>query len=349
MRTIFVTLLLFCSTILFASTVNDNDKYKTFGLIWGLLKYHHPEVSKGKYDWDGEFVKQFEVIERINDAESLNSFYKKWIGGFGTINNEKPEVYGDGFFTANEDYAWFETSGFDIELKSILMKLKNGRHKAGHFYVKIPVLSQLQDFSNEKGFSSFDFTIKSHRLLDLFSFWNVTQYWNLNKYMFDENWMDVLDKNIPVFMAAGSKLELERAKARLFTKIHDSHAWYASETLLDEWPRRFAPITIQNVNGSLVITGTPAKHLLQENGLVQGDVITAINGKTIMQLMDENIEQYYSVSNRNRCRNFSYLLLRGNDDSAVYSIVHTDGSKGRENSTLLHQLWQRATAGGDAV
>ena len=26
------------------------------GKIWGFLKYHHPEVGKGKYDWDDELL-----------------------------------------------------------------------------------------------------------------------------------------------------------------------------------------------------------------------------------------------------------------------------------------------------
>lgn len=27
------------------------------GQLWGFLKYHHPAVAEGKYDWDMELIK----------------------------------------------------------------------------------------------------------------------------------------------------------------------------------------------------------------------------------------------------------------------------------------------------
>lgn len=322
----FLLLLLTFSTV-HAQNENDIAKYKTFGLVWGFLKYHHPEISKGKYDWDSQFIEQFNTIETLNDPPAINDFYKKWINHYGPIAETEPKAYGDEYFTQNEDYRWFDTSGFDDELKTLLIKLKNGKHKAGSFYVKIPKLTQLQDFSNEKELKQFDLAKKSHRMLNFFSLWNAIQYWNLNKYLFDEDWLTVPDTSLPEFLAAPDKMAIEKAKNRLISKLQDSHSWYMSEELSKEiWGSNYSPFIAINVNDSLIITSTPSAKQLKANGLELGDIITGINGKSVYQALQDKIGQYISSGNQYRLRMYSGILTRSNTPTLTYTILKKDGT-----------------------
>jgi C-terminal processing protease CtpA/Prc len=318
-------LLLFCHTAFAGNNPDAASKYKTFGLVWGFLKYHHPDISKGKYDWDAEFVKQFDVIEGLQETDALNNFYKKWINTYGPIADVTPKTYGEEYFTKNEDYRWFDSSGFDAELKGLLVKIRNGKHNAGNYYVKIPKLTDLQDFSNEKGFKGFDLSKKSHRVLDFFSFWNVTEYWNLNKYMFDEDWLGVLDKSLPEFIAAANKTDFEKAKARLFHYIQDSHTWYMTDELKTEMiPANLAPFAVGGVNDSLVVISTPSKPLFEKTGIALGDVITAINGKPLKEVMYERLGQYMSYGNDNRLWSRAGWLVASKSEYEVYTVVGKD-------------------------
>ena len=46
---------------------------KTLGLVWGFLKYYHPNIAKGKYDWDIELLKFFQVFQAKDEQSKINN------------------------------------------------------------------------------------------------------------------------------------------------------------------------------------------------------------------------------------------------------------------------------------
>jgi hypothetical protein len=48
------------------------------------LKYYHPEVGKGKFEWDKEFLKYLPQVLKAKE-ESLSTIYINWIDSLGTI------------------------------------------------------------------------------------------------------------------------------------------------------------------------------------------------------------------------------------------------------------------------
>ena len=76
MKNITLFLIIFCSIYSNSYSqvlINASEKYKQAGLIWGLLKYHHPDISAGKYDWDTAFVKLFDKLELVQNQVELNN------------------------------------------------------------------------------------------------------------------------------------------------------------------------------------------------------------------------------------------------------------------------------------
>lgn len=39
------------------------------GQLWGFLKYHHPAVAAGKYDWDIELIQGIPVVLQAKDEK----------------------------------------------------------------------------------------------------------------------------------------------------------------------------------------------------------------------------------------------------------------------------------------
>ena len=48
------------------------ENLTNLGLIWGFLKYYHPNIAKGNYNWDYELFKIFpEILKSENNIQFL--------------------------------------------------------------------------------------------------------------------------------------------------------------------------------------------------------------------------------------------------------------------------------------
>ncbi|AWW29080.1 hypothetical protein DN752_02400 [Echinicola strongylocentroti] len=304
------------------TSLSESHKFKQFGLVWGLMKYHHPLVSKGKYNWSEAFVKNVEKLERIKTQEALNLFLLNFIN---SIKPSKIKISNDfdGLFTKNYDYDWISKFPATSELYKKLNALKLNTN-ISDYYVSIGTLSIIPTFENEKGLEKFDVSIKSHRLLTLFSFWNAIQYFDVNKYLMDTDWEDTLDTLIPKFLICESELKYERLKAELVRALDDSHALYLNQKLLDSLFKYKPSFATNLVNDTLVVVATFDQNAEDYNKIKLGDKIVKIEGKSINRTILENLSPYISASNYSYLKRFSNWILRGQSDSLKITIARND-------------------------
>lgn len=322
-QNIFAIALCFCFMIQSFSQekkeITANEKYKQFGLVWGLIKYHHSEVSKGKYNWDEIFVENIDKLEALKTQTNLDSFLLNFVVSVKE-SKIKTETNTDNLFTKNFDYNWIERYSDNKELYAKLKKLENNT-SIGYYYTS---KSGIPTFENEKGFKAFDYKIKSHRLLELFSFWNVIQYYYVNKYLMDNNWFSQLDYFIDSFVNSNSQLEYELAKTNLIIQLNDSHSISLSKTIADSLFKYRAPIGIKNINDTLVVTRIFNKNLAKKDDLKLGDLIVEINGLDIKTLQKQKIKSKFSSSNDTYSKGFSGWLLLNKEDSVKVRINRND-------------------------
>jgi carboxyl-terminal processing protease len=57
--------------------------------VWGFLKYYHPKVAKGNYDWDRQLIEKLPLIKTCNTKEETSSLYFEWINSFGNIKTRR--------------------------------------------------------------------------------------------------------------------------------------------------------------------------------------------------------------------------------------------------------------------
>jgi C-terminal processing protease CtpA/Prc len=331
MKKILLFIFVFSSLITFSQTkVAESQKIENLIQIWGLLKYHHPEISKGKYDFNNEFIMQFDKIQSIESKDELSAEFINWIQKFDTkktIYQSEPDfLKSKNLFTKNADFKWIEHSNYSNELVTLLNKIKNNV-AVGDYYASINSLNKMVGFKNETGLNNFDASLKSHRMLFLCSFWNVMRYWNVNIYLTDQPWSEVLTEMIPEFNK-NEPIDFELAKEKLFSKLNDSHSNYQYSTTLNN-VKNFPAFGGRIINDSLVITDIYNQSNAEKDAIEIGDVIYAVEGVKLRDYYLSKYKEVISASNENYLKSAieKTYLLASNNDSIQVEVLKKDGRR----------------------
>lgn len=307
--------------------ISPAEKYSQLGLVWGLLKYHHPEISKGKCNWDVEFISLYDKANGVDTQESLNNLLITFVERYNKNANYKDKKgNAENLFFKNSDYNWINEKVFGEKLTKNLNRIKENGN-ISDFYTSFNSISKQLTFSNEKGFKGFDSDIESHRLLLLFSFWNAIEYWDVNKHLADENWQDILIPMTEAFLKNSTKLEFEILKAELVSKLNDSHAFYCSSIVNDSLFKYKPVFEVSEINDSLLIKTIYNTKLANMDGITLGDIIVKINDQNIPTYTNKKLSHFLSASNTTFLKQWSTWLLYNKDNTINVEIVDKNGGK----------------------
>lgn len=329
MRNRFSLLVLLVVQIAFSQNFGfENKKTEDLIRIWGVLKYQHPEVSKGTFNFDEEFVNEFKVMERIMSEGQWNEELIRWIRKFdsGKIKFRSDSNYFNkkNIFSKNVNFEWIENSGFNPQLVFLLSEIKNNVSYK-NYYASTNVMTHSVNFKNDKAFEGFASQNKSHRMLFLASFWNKMNYWNVNVYLAKTPWNKVLTELIPDF-EKNDAVKFELAKEKLFSKLNDSHANYSYSYTLNRLVN-FPSFGGRIINDSLVVTSIYDEVNAKSDNISIGDVIFSVDKKSLRDHYILKFSDVISVSNENYLRRAiekSYLLA-SERDSVYVSFLKKNG------------------------
>lgn len=346
MKRVFALFTLLICTVSFA----QQDEFKEISSeslmrVWGLVKYKHPNVSRGGYDMDQEFLKAYTAIETIKSEEVLNTYLKQWIKQFDSskrpIKKDKIKVSEDKLFTANAKFEWVENSLYDDELQSILIDLKENSNY-GKYYLTNYKISSMVKFNNEKALADFSDENESHRMLFLSSFWNSMRYGNVNIYLTDTPWDEVLTQFIPRFEKA-TGVEFEYLKDKLFVTLNDSHSDYEFSRYLENNLKYFPLFHSTLVKDSLVIVSLMDVDIAKKENLELRDVVFSIDGQYVKEYLYEKFGKYISLSNKGGLKNNVkyYFPLVADKQKLKLGIRKTNGNLIEQEVSLV-SLEERA-------
>ncbi|MGK6342927.1 S41 family peptidase [Chryseobacterium sp. DT-3] len=322
MRKISLFILFFFSLYFSAQALSETQKLESLCKVWGFLKYYHPHVSKGDFDWDKQLFEKIDELNTIRDKEQLNEFYSKWINSLGKVDEckkcskeDKEKVY----FLRNFDLNWIRNEKiFNEKVTLQLLFIQNNRNLgSSHYFGKG---GKKVYFKNENSYGS-KFTSKKISLLELFRYWNFVEYFFPYKYQTDQNWNDVLTEMIPKFLDINNDESYHLTLAELVTKIDDSHAFLHSPIInANQYGRRKVPVEYMYAEGKLVVTNIIKNKLDEEIPLKAGDVIYDVNGRTIPQMVN-SFGKYVPASNFwGKIAKVKHLFLFSNNDSLTLRI-----------------------------
>jgi C-terminal processing protease CtpA/Prc len=308
---------IFSSNFLTAQqTISETEKLASLGKIYGYLKYYHPEVAKGKFDWDNELIKYLPKVLTATNKESLSTIYIDWIESLGKIEECKKCDSKENYFDKNFDLSWTnDTTLFTNELSSKLRFIEKNRNQRENFYVAIEPSKNIK-VTNELLYKDIEYPKEEYRLLGLFKYWNTIEYFYPYKYLTDQDWHSVLKEMIPKIRNTSSKSEYQSTIKELIAKLDDSHAWisFSDEKL------KYLPIKISHIEKKAVISGFYNDSIANLNHLKLGDIIVKINGKDVKTESDRNLK-YVAASNTNFKIKKTYdNIFSGLEDTVELSI-----------------------------
>ena len=69
--------------------LKETDKLAITSKIWGFLKYYHPEIGKGKINWDEQLFKILPKIKNAKNKQELSITYLNWINSLCNLDEVK--------------------------------------------------------------------------------------------------------------------------------------------------------------------------------------------------------------------------------------------------------------------
>jgi C-terminal processing protease CtpA/Prc len=315
------------------------DNLKCLGLIWGFLKYYHPNIAKGEYNWDYELFRVLPKVLNSDNSKIRDTVLIKWINSFGVFSQRKETVIKSSEVKIEPDLAWIKNSNFSDELTTLLLKVKNANRPKEHYYIGLENCNTCKsnpDFKNENAYSSMKYPDAGFRLLTLYRYWNIIQYYFPYKNLIEEDWKNVLEEFIPKFIEAKDETEYTLEVLELIGRVHDTHAniWGGNQVLNNHFGLRYASVELTFIESKPVVTGFYDEKLGKETGLEIGDVISVIDNRLVVEIVNERLKFSPASNYPTKLRDIASNLLRTNDSIINIEFIRIDRTESKTLKTV---------------
>ncbi|RZK23955.1 MAG: peptidase S41, partial [Flavobacterium sp.] len=178
-------------------------------------------------------------------------------------------------------------------------------------------------FKNEKPYANMAYPDAGYRILAVFRYWNMINYFFPYKDIIGEDWNQVLPEMLPVFIAAKDRTQYAKAALKLFAKINDTHA-YASglERVVNAIRgKNTTPFRAKFVGDQLIVYDYfNTQDSIKKNYRI-GDEILMINGEKVTDLI-KMYDPFVAASNYDtKLRTLPLgFLLRSNNEIMQLTI-----------------------------
>lgn len=287
------------------------ENLELLGRIWGFLKYHHPAVAKGDYNWDYELFRVLKNYQQIKNKDDRDDLFIKWIQKLGKLERctTCKETSKDAIL--KPDLMWMDQFNMNATLIALLKDIYKNRSQGSHYYIDLFPNVNNPEFKNEKFYETMPYPDAGFRLLTVYKYWNMINYYFPYKHLTDKNWNDVLAEYIPEFLKAQDELAFELAALKLIGEVNDTHAnlWGGGDKIDSYRGTNYPPYQVEFIENSLVVTKVLTLDSITNQELKVGDVITHIQGKTVKSIVD-SVSEYYPASNMSaRMRDIARKIL----------------------------------------
>ena len=315
-----VVFCLFCFISLYGQKTNDELYY--FIKTWGLLKYYHPAIQKGSIDWDQVFINNVNTVLQGKNPATFSTIENLInVSGKNGIRLSSAKLFEQYRHTpyANLDFGWILDKDFIVstESRKWLNDVIENYQPGPNVYIKKEINKFYFNTPLEKfWYPSSYMPDSAHSLLVLARFWNIINYFNPHKKLFDQNWDTTLKKYIPLVLKNAGKKQVYLNFGALAAAIDDSHAFYTNyefDSLTGLHTPALLTALYENKYNVVVYI---SEEIQKITGIAKGDIITKLNNRDLAPIRDELKEYCKGSTDGITQRSIDGLLFKGNYNSS---------------------------------
>lgn len=290
--------------------------------VWGVVKYYHPKVVSGDINWDFELLRVMPSI--LEDNSDVNSILYEWVHTLGneTVPGDLEQQYQfseDSIqlspttdWSKDEEYLGTDLS---LELSRLLDSNISERKQA---YVSFNDESTFPIMHNENPYISMKFDDTGYRLLGLFRYWNIIEYYYPYKDVIGKDWDQVLLEFIPKMIDGSDYDSYFMTLAELTTRVHDSHVNLTGKnrkSIIEYFGTYRLPVNFVEINNQIVIS-----KVFNKCGLEVGDIVLKVGDNSIDELLEDR-RKYISQSREDTSINFFNALFRTHQKNMDVTVI----------------------------
>lgn len=320
----------------FLDSVSVNRLYYTCK-VWGFLKYFHSSAAR-RTNWDAALL---DAVPRVTNAQSKQEFNSALslmisLAGSMAVPTSPPSYVPDSL-RYNLNLSWLTDTVFSADVRATLDTVRNWFRPQDNYYVGgFPYPA----FDRDKLFYQLGDTLLSAqelRLLSLFRYWNIINYFFPYKNVLDQTWDDALKEFIPKFWRVGNNVSYHLTVMELAARINDGHAFTQSVIIDTQIRGTYSlPLRLKYIGNETVVR----KVFGDTSRIKAGDIIREINGVDIQGVRD-SLRPYAHGSNTGSVeRTINALILAGRKSETVKLLL--DGPGGLKEVGVTRELTDSA-------
>ena len=287
------------------------------GQLWGFLKYHHPAIARGDRNWDADLFRILPAIVQSKTDQQVSGLLEKWVDELGYIPKcdtcNKPTKSKE--IAQGPDYGnLFKQPVFNPSLRVKLKYILHNSNNPVQYYVGAIGTSASPSFLHEIEYPDY-YPDAGLRLLALYRYWSIIQYFSPNRQLTDKDWNTVLPEFIPKVLQAKNAKYYVESITELVAGINDTHGFigsYVGENLQGKFK---LPLQARFIENQLVVTRYYIDTLNVTSNLKRGDVIIAINGVQVKDLVRKYSPKISASNTGAILRDLPMAYLLANADS----------------------------------
>jgi C-terminal processing protease CtpA/Prc len=302
-----------------AATLNAAkiEDLAVLGKVWGFLKYHHPAVAGGDRNWDYELFRVMPKILAAKNKNERNEALSAWVNALGKYQKAQPMLeMKKQDLKLTSDLGWVEDKkALGEKLSAQLHDISYAQRSDKNYYIAMAVPVGNPQFKNESSYRAMSYPDAGFRMLALYRYWSIIQYFYPNRHLTGEDWNKVMSEFVPQFMNAADGLAYKKAALALIARIHDTHAniWGRDATLDKFRGVNTAAARVTFVEDRAVVTGFWDQALGEKTGLKTGDVIESIDGVKVADMVKQRLPFTPASNYPTQLRDIAVKLLNTNE------------------------------------
>lgn len=284
----FAFLLFFMVSKAQATSQFDTDKLSTLCKVWGFLKYYHPNITENDINWDSVLIVSIPAAMASENKKEFQDVLETLFTKVGTMKKciACPNLSNDSL-EYQVDFKWFTHNNLlGPQFSKKLEFISRNAIVTSNKYIRISSIGV--PYFEENHYKEMQFPSTEYRLLALFRYWNIINYFYPYKKLIEEPWDSVLATFIPKMIKAKNAVEYNWKLLELTSTIEDGHNAVGVKFNPPNFKPRFG---VKDIDGVTFVIETDSGAFVKK-----GDIILEKSGVEIKSIRD-SLSRFFRESN----------------------------------------------------